>query len=84
MELITTKFDSLPGHIDRSLSSSALPSKLSLSLYNDPPTEELSLDDFEMFALDRLQLLRNIENLKIRGFEAVEYKQKLDAVYLSS
>lgn len=24
------------------------------------------MDDFEIFALDRLQLLRNIENLKIK------------------
>ena len=32
-----------------------------LSLYNEPPQEELTLDEFERVALDRLQLRRSLE-----------------------
>jgi DNA primase large subunit len=53
-----------------------------ISLYETPPNEELSLDEFELFALDRLQLLRGIENLKTRGFEGQDYTNKLAEVYL--
>ena len=38
----------------------------SLSLYSEHPKEEITLDEFELFALDRLQLLRGIEQVKIR------------------
>jgi len=52
----------------------------SLSLYNDVPEEELSLDEFELFALDRLALLRGLENLKTRGLEGKELSDKIQAV----
>lgn len=51
-----------------------------LSLYNDPPQEELSLDEFELVALDRLQLLRGIEQLKTRGFVGSDYDSRLTKV----
>lgn len=51
-----------------------------LSLYNESPQEELTLDDFELFALDRLQLLRGIEKLKIRNFDQKEYTARLTKV----
>ena len=35
-----------------------------LSLYSDPPQDEIDLDEFETFALDRLQLLRGFEKLR--------------------
>lgn len=38
-----------------------------LSLYTDPPQQELTLDEFEVISLDRLQLLRAIELLKAKG-----------------
>lgn len=38
-----------------------------LSLYIDPPQQELTLDEFEVISLDRLQLLRAIELLKTKG-----------------
>lgn len=38
-----------------------------LSLYIDPPQQELTLDEFEVISLDRLQLLRGIEVLKAKG-----------------
>lgn len=36
-----------------------------LSMYTDPPSEEVTLDDFELMALDRLQVLRRVEDLKV-------------------
>lgn len=51
-----------------------------ISLYEIPPNEELTLDEFEIYALDRLQLLRGIENLKTRGFDGAEYAAKLTEV----
>lgn len=38
-----------------------------LSLYLDPPQYELTLDEFEVISLARLQLLRAIEALKTKG-----------------
>jgi hypothetical protein len=38
-----------------------------LSLYADPPQHELTLDEFEVISLDRLQLLRSIDVLKTKG-----------------
>mmetsp|Transcript_19050 Transcript_19050/g.38484 ORF Transcript_19050/g.38484 Transcript_19050/m.38484 type:complete len:485 (+) Transcript_19050:62-1516(+) len=38
-----------------------------LSLYHDPPQQELSLDEFELISLNRLQLLRAVEVLKVKG-----------------
>ena len=51
-----------------------------LSLYNEPPQEELTLDEFERVALDRLQLLRAIEILNTRGFLGDEFKAQLKPV----
>jgi len=52
----------------------------SLSLYNEVPEEELTLDEFETFALDRLALLRGMENLRTRGYEGKEFNDRLQAV----
>lgn len=48
-----------------------------VSMYTEPPSEEITLDEFELYALDRLQLLRGIETLRARGFEEKEYASKL-------
>jgi hypothetical protein len=50
------------------------PAKLQrlLSLYIDPPQQELTLDEFEVISLDRLQLLRAIEVLKTKGLSESE------------
>lgn len=48
-----------------------------VSLYIDPPSEEITLDEFELYALDRLQLLRGIESLRTRGFEGNDYDNKV-------
>jgi len=77
MELITKKIDAVPGVSRRQQAGARL---LGITLYADPPRDDLSLDEFETFALDRLQLLRNVENLKVRGFEGVELKEKMKLV----
>ena len=41
-------------------------------MYNEAPQEELTLDEFELFALDRLNLMRRMEDFKVRGFEGEE------------
>jgi hypothetical protein len=51
-----------------------------ISLYHDIPQEELTVDEFEMMALDRLQLLRGIEVLQTRGFDGKELNNKIYAV----
>ena len=43
-----------------------------LSYYTQPPNEEISLDEFELFALNRLQLLRGFESIKAKGYEPRE------------
>ena len=48
-----------------------------LSLYYEPPQQELTLDEFEMLSLDRLQLLRGLEALKNKGFEEHDFNSKL-------
>jgi hypothetical protein len=58
-------------------------SKIHLSLYYDPPNMELTLDEFELLSLDRLQLLRGIEQLKTRGFEAKQLSSKIQEVSCS-
>ena len=40
--------------------------KEALSFYEVAPTEELTLDEFEMLSLERLQLLRAVEQLKAK------------------
>ncbi|XP_061203836.1 DNA primase large subunit isoform X2 [Neopsephotus bourkii] len=52
----------------------------SLQFYLEPPTESISLVEFESFAIDRLKLLKVVENLGVsyvRGNEV--YKTKLQA-----
>ncbi|NXB48309.1 PRI2 primase, partial [Leucopsar rothschildi] len=52
----------------------------SLQFYLEPPMESISLVEFESFAVDRLKLLKVIENLgvsHVRGTDA--YKTKLEA-----
>jgi len=51
--------------------------KEQVSLYREPPNVEITLDEFEDFALERLSLLRGIEQLKARGFEIKELMEKI-------
>lgn len=51
-----------------------------LSLYTTPPSEELTLDEFELLTMDRLQLLRAMETLKSKGYEEPEFNSRLAEV----
>mmetsp|Transcript_20524 Transcript_20524/g.31139 ORF Transcript_20524/g.31139 Transcript_20524/m.31139 type:complete len:537 (-) Transcript_20524:134-1744(-) len=49
-----------------------------LSFYGQPPSEELSLDEFEEIALARLKVLRMIEELKTRNIIGDAFSLVLD------
>nr|XP_056712660.1 DNA primase large subunit [Euleptes europaea] len=52
----------------------------SLQFYLQPPSENISLAEFENFAVDRLKLLKSVENLGVSYVKnSSEYKTKLDA-----
>eukprot|EP01116_Phalansterium_solitarium_P005100 TRINITY_DN1640_c0_g2_i6.p1 TRINITY_DN1640_c0_g2~~TRINITY_DN1640_c0_g2_i6.p1 ORF type:complete len:487 (-),score=145.77 TRINITY_DN1640_c0_g2_i6:138-1550(-) len=51
-----------------------------LSFYNVPPIEEISVDDFESMALDRIKVLKEIDNAKIRGLKPDEYNHRMEEV----
>ena len=48
-----------------------------LSLYTTPPQHEISLDEFEQFAIDRLQVLKKLEMLKAQGARGLDLKLSL-------
>ncbi|GMH74598.1 hypothetical protein TrLO_g4236 [Triparma laevis f. longispina] len=48
--------------------------------YTTPPSYELSLEDFESFALSRLIVLRKIEELKVKGLDRNQYNDALKRV----
>ncbi|CAM9633205.1 unnamed protein product [Choristocarpus tenellus] len=48
-----------------------------ISMYTEPPFEEITLDEFELVALDRLQVLRKIEDLKARNIRRDDYNRAL-------
>ncbi|NXE89804.1 PRI2 primase, partial [Menura novaehollandiae] len=51
----------------------------SLQFYLEPPTESISLVEFENFAIDRLKLLKVVENLGVGYVRSTEtYKTKLE------
>ncbi|XP_037750189.1 DNA primase large subunit isoform X3 [Chelonia mydas] len=51
----------------------------SLQFYLQPPTENISLAEFENFAIDRLKLLKVVENLGVSYVKGSdEYKSKLE------
>ncbi|OXB58286.1 hypothetical protein ASZ78_002928 [Callipepla squamata] len=52
----------------------------SLQFYQDPPTESISLVEFESFAVDRLRLLKIVENLGVSYVKSGDtYKTKLQS-----
>ncbi|XP_074803996.1 DNA primase large subunit isoform X3 [Natator depressus] len=51
----------------------------SLQFYLQPPTENISLAEFENFAIDRLKLLKVVENLGVSYVKGSdEYKSRLE------
>ncbi|NXF07491.1 PRI2 primase, partial [Smithornis capensis] len=52
----------------------------SLQFYLEPPTESISLVEFESFAVDRLKLLKVVENLGVSYARSTDsYKTKLES-----
>ncbi|KAM4771446.1 DNA primase large subunit [Rhinophrynus dorsalis] len=51
----------------------------SLQFYQNPPTENISLSEFETFAIERLKLLKTIENLGVSYVKSSDdYNAKLE------
>jgi len=53
-----------------------------LSFYRIPPTEEISVQEFETFALDRIRVLKEIENENISGLDYYSKIEKVISNYL--
>jgi len=51
-----------------------------LNFYLKPPPVEISVEDFERFALDRLQVLKTIENATLRNKKGDEFRREMDRV----
>jgi len=49
-----------------------------LSLYKIPPSDAMSLDDFELHAIDRLRVMSAAENAQSRGDSIAEVNRKLE------
>lgn len=47
-----------------------------LSMYMEPPGADLTIEDFERFAIDRLRVLKGIETDKARGFSVQQVADK--------
>ena len=65
----------------RSVARAAAPSqRVTVSLYEKPPREEMTLEEFEVFAVDRLKVLRTIDALRQKGFKPKELEAELAPV----
>jgi len=62
---------------NRDVDDVAATAALDLSFYAEPPNYELSLDEFEEFALARLKVLRTIEELRTRNVTGIEFRKQL-------
>ncbi|KAJ0410969.1 hypothetical protein ATCC90586_004322 [Pythium insidiosum] len=51
-----------------------------LSMYNEPPLIEVSLEEFEEYAIDRLHVLKAVENFRLRSANLKDKEGKLDKV----
>ncbi|GBB83688.1 hypothetical protein RclHR1_10380011 [Rhizophagus clarus] len=49
-----------------------------LNFYSVPPTEEITIDEFESFAFDRLQVLKTLEGAILRNKSEEEVKKYLE------
>eukprot|EP00958_Prasinococcus_capsulatus_P027829 scaffold5931_cov410-Prasinococcus_capsulatus_cf.AAC.7 len=46
-----------------------------LNLYNNPPKEEISMEEFERYALDRLRVLKGLDDARSRGKKPEEVNE---------
>ena len=82
MQVVTKRVDYVPGVRGHDTRDYRV-----ISFYQDPPREELSIDEFEIFACGRLQLLRTIEKIKLKRQDeannkesSLEINRKIDQV----
>lgn len=61
----------------RSLNATRIPTR---PPHRSPPSAEITLEEFELYALDRLQVLRTIESLRLRAVKGDEFRMKLEEV----
>ena len=52
--------------------------RIKICVYDKPPQGELSLHEFEQFALDRMRVLKAIDAAKAKGAKADELKETID------
>lgn len=62
-------------------SRAAARSKVALSMYADLPAGEIAIEEFERFAMDRLRVLKGIDDLKVKGFRADQMQEKVIELY---
>jgi len=77
MNVVKSRSNQLP-RATASLDGQFVKAAPNINLYQEIPTMEVSLDDFEEFALDRLKVLKKIEQLKLRHVHPDNYKKHLD------
>eukprot|EP00887_Chlorella_sp_A99_P006989 scaffold2.g6989.t1 len=51
--------------------------KVTLSMYNELPEGEVSIEEFERFAMDRLRVLKGIDDLRAKGFRPDQMQEKV-------
>jgi DNA primase large subunit len=56
-------------------------SKVALSMYADLPDGEIAIEEFERFAMDRLRVLKGIDDLKVKGFRPDQMQDKVAELY---
>jgi DNA primase large subunit len=64
-----------PIEIDAAVSHPAYATRL--SMYKIPPTDSITLPEFERFACDRMKVLRQIETLRNRGLKGKKFREAL-------
>ncbi|PSC74333.1 putative DNA primase large subunit [Micractinium conductrix] len=54
---------------------------LPLSMYGELPEGEIAIEEFERFALDRLRVLKGIDDLKVKGFRPDQMQEKVTELW---
>ncbi|KAI9493481.1 DNA primase large subunit Spp2 [Zychaea mexicana] len=66
--------------VDNGSGNGALPAEYAtrLNFYSHPPPAEITIEEFETYALDRLQVLKTLETASLRNKHGPEYKKQVD------
>lgn len=52
-------------------------SEVRLSMYLVPPVGEITVEELELYAIDRLKVLKEIENIRVRGLTGAAYYNRM-------